>query len=254
MYLLYTDESGSPNSSYFVLGGIAVHEQTAGPLARSMDQLFSELPVACRLEELHTQQVRRGSGPWQVLAKSRRLQLLEDVARLLVAESTKPQPPVLFAVAFHRDSVPHQNPYERAYEEFFARCNGLLGRLTSQGDPHRCIVIADQSRRELESTIQSAMIGWREHGASTGAAIGPLASYAEVPLFVDSRASRLVQLADFVAHWVYRAYEVRDDSMLRKLVPCFDQEDGRLHGLVHLVRSYWTCDCLACGSRRPAGA
>ena len=94
------------------------------------------------------------------------------------------------------------------------------------------------------------MLGWRERGASTGAAIGPLSAYAEVPLFVDSKASRLVQLADFVAHWVYRAYESGDDSVLQALAPGFDEEGDVLHGLVHLVRDYQTCACVACSSRR----
>lgn len=255
MYLLYADESGSPNSRCFVLGGIAVHEQDAYPLARAVDSLFAQLPPACRFEELHAQQIRQGSGRWQGIAKARRDRLIADIARLLLAGLPGARrPPALFAVALHKRSFPRQNPYERAYEEFFARCNGMLGRMASRGDRHRCIVIADQSRFKLESAIQSAMLGWRERGASTGAAIGPLSAYAEVPLFVDSKASRLVQLADFVAHWVYRAYEAGDDSVLARLADGFDQEDGVLHGLVHLVRDHRACDCLACGSRRPAGA
>jgi len=116
------------------------------------------------------------------------------------------------------------------------------------GDLHRCVVIADDSR--LERSLQRWMLQWRKQGTSTGTAIRPLSAYAEAPLFVDSKASRLVQLADFVAHWVHRAYEVGDDSVLRKLLPGFDQEDGRIHGLVHLVHGYRTCDCPACESRR----
>ena len=94
------------------------------------------------------------------------------------------------------------------------------------------------------------MRSWRERGASTGAAIGPMAAYAEVPLYVDSVASRLVQLADFVAHWVYRAYEAGDESVLGEILPAFDADGGALHGLVHLVGRYRECPCAACLSRR----
>ena len=249
MYLLYADESGSPSEGHFTLGGLAVHEQDAYPLARAVDELFSRLPSLYRTEELHTQQVRQGSGRWNGLSRERRHELMQEVSDLLVGgPPDSPRRPVLFAVVLHRASFPRYNPYERAYEEFFARCNGMLGRLASQGDRHRCVVIADQSR--LESAIQSAMLEWRERGASTGAAIGPLSAYAEVPLFVDSKASRLVQLADFVAHWVYRAYESGDDSVLKTLASGFDQEKEVVHGLVHLVRDYQTCACIACSSRR----
>ncbi len=150
------------------------------------------------------------------MARARRQQLTEAVAGLLVGNVPgQRRPPVLFAVVHHKASAPFISPYERAYEEYFARCNGMLDRLASQGDRHNCVVIADDSR--LEESLQSAMVGWREDGASSGAANGPLSAYAEVPLFVDSKASRLVQLADFVAHWVYRAYESGDDSVLKAL-------------------------------------
>ena len=75
-------------------------------------------------------------------------------------------------------------------------------------------------------------------------------AYAEVPLFVDSTTSRLVQLADFVAYWVFRAYERNDSSMLDILLPTFDRSDGVRHGLVHLTEGYRECDCPACRSRR----
>jgi len=152
-------------------------------------------------------------------------------------------------VVIHKPSFPHHDPFERAYEDFFARCNGFLGRLASRGDRHRCIAIADRSR--LEPFVQRFMRSWREEGASTGAAIGPMTAYAEVPLFVDSAASRLVQLADFVAHWVYRAYEAGDAGVLDRMLPAFDADGGRKHGLVHLVGRYRECQCAARMSRRP---
>ena len=249
MYLLYADESGFDDSDHFVVAGLAVHEQDAYPAVRAVEALFAGLPARLGDAEIHTRNLRAGSGVWHSLDQHRRGQFIHDLTRLLFRDLPgSGGSPTLFAVVLHRDSFPHYNPYERAYEEFFARCNGMLGRLASRGDRHRCVVIADHSR--LESAIQSAMLRWRERGASTGAAIGPLSAYAEAPLFVDSRASRLVQLADFVAHWVYRAYEAGDESVLRKLIPGFDQEDGRIHGLVHLVYGYRACDCLACGSRR----
>ncbi|WP_255349432.1 DUF3800 domain-containing protein [Thioalkalivibrio sp. ALE23] len=40
-----------------------------------------------------------------------------------------------------------------------------------------------------------------------GHAWGKTYNYAEVPVFLDSRASRLIQLADLVAHAIYRHHE-----------------------------------------------
>src|SRR5207245_33720 len=88
---------------------------------------------------------------------------------------------------------------------------------------------------------------WRD----TGTRFARLSRLVEVPLFVDSRASRLVQCADVIAHAVYRAYAAGDDALLARLLPAFDNDGGRIHGLVHLRPRYRAqdCRCAACSSR-----
>ena len=251
MYLVYLDESTSEDGDYFVVGGLAVHEQEAPGLAQAVDRIADELPAPVAGAEIHASPIRGGRGVWRSLPFGRRMQLFHEIADLLSVDRGVhiQRPPVLFATAIHCPSFPHLDPYDRAYEEFFGRCNGFLGRLTSAGDPHRCIAISDKSR--MEERLQRLMSAWRTTGATSGARIGPMRAYAEVPLFVDSTASRLVQLADFVAYWVFRAYERNDSSLLDILLPAFDQSDGVRHGLVHLTGGYRECDCPACRSRRP---
>ena len=81
-----------------------------------------------------------------------------------------------------------------------------------------------------------------------------MSSYMEVPLFLDSKASRLIQLADLVAYTVFRCYTHSDDQdrgIVNRVLSSFDQEPyGPIHGLVHLVGNYRVCDCVACRSRR----
>ena len=112
------------------------------------------------------------------------------------------------------------------------------------------MAISDKSN--LEATLQQLMSGWRRTGASTGASIGPMAGYAEVPLFIDSRNSRLIQLADFVAYWVFRAYEHDDRNILNGMLDAnaFHRTNGTLHGLVHLVGTIAIALVPACASRR----
>ena len=197
MYLLYLDESGARDSRHFVVGGLAIHEQDAHPLGRAVDRLFGQLPQGVTGSELHAQHVRAGKGAWRSIPKDVRRQLTGDIADLLTGTlSGAVRPPVLFSVVIHKPSFPHRDPFERTCEEFFARCDGFPGRLAASGDHHRCMAIADKSG--IEPIVQGFMRSWREKGASTGAAIGPMTAYAEAPLFVDSTASRLVQLADFV--------------------------------------------------------
>ena len=253
MYLLYLDESGStrPDSDYFVVGGLALHEQDCWPLSQAVEGIANRLPDPARGTELHASPMKSGRKLWRRVPRSARDQATKEMSRLLVHGLPRcERPPVLFAVALHRASVRYSNLYERAYEEFFARCNGFMGRLASANDRHRVVAISDETKH-LEAPLQDVMRQWRVGGGSTGARIGRMESYAEVPLFVDSKASRLIQLADFVAYWTYRAYMHGDYSTFSELVPAFDTgDDNRLHGLVHLVGNYRTCACVACRSRR----
>ena len=251
MFLLYGDDAGSANNRHFVIGGLAVHEQDARPLARAVEEFSQGLDDRVAGKELHAQHIRAGKGPWRHLKPAMRSAVTDGIASLLLnIPDGGHEAPILFASVLDRHSQHRADGVERVHEEFFARCNGMLGRRANiNHDYHRCISIVDNSGR-TERQIQSLMDTWRTHGSTSGARIGQMASYAEVPLYVDSEASRLVQLADFVAHWVFRAYESGDQRILDRLLPAFDQHRGVFHGLVHLVDRRWACDCPACLPRR----
>lgn len=73
---------------------------------------------------------------------------------------------------------------------------------------------------------------------------------ADTPLFVDSRASRVIQLADHVAYAVFRRYQSGDTQYLDRIAAKFDAEDGIVHGLAHKELGNPNCMCIACLSRR----
>jgi hypothetical protein len=60
---------------------------------------------------------------------------------------------------------------------------------------------------------------------------------AEVPLFLDSKASRLIQLADMVAYSIFQHYENQDDRFFDIIKTRFDQDAGQLHGLYEKIVS-----------------
>jgi hypothetical protein len=84
-----------------------------------------------------------------------------------------------------------------------------------------------------------------------GATWGHFRYLAEVPVFVDSRASRLVQLADLVAWATRRRYEHADGRFFDPLIPRFDADGGVIHGLYHARGALIErCFCPACLSRQ----
>jgi hypothetical protein len=128
-----------------------------------------------------------------------------------------------------------------AYEVLSHKFDALLAR---SPDRREGLVIHD--RRRAEPTIQAWVARWRSHGASFGA----LRHHAEVPLFADSRASRLLQAADLVSYALFREHQnpLPAEAGANAIWPLYDAVGERLHGHVHYSRDYATgdCRCSAC--------
>ena len=80
---------------------------------------------------------------------------------------------------------------------------------------------------------------------------GNLRNLAEVPLFADSKASRLIQLADLIAYSLWQYYVRADASFLNEFADFFDQHEGKIHGLHHKTNNR-QCSCPACLTKRMA--
>ena len=78
-----------------------------------------------------------------------------------------------------------------------------------------------------ETSIQSATTVYRD----TGHDWGKIRNLAEVPAFIDSRSSRLIQLADIVAYAIGKKYGSNDDQFYKIIEHKFDADGGRTHGL-----------------------
>ncbi len=252
MYLLYVDESGSPGNAgeHFVVGGLAVHESDVEPLRRALQRIVDAYlhPHLAGLE-LHAQPLRSNRKPWSGIPRQVKAELLKRIPALL--GSFKPpstRPYSLFAVVKAPSAVPQADPLERCFEELFLRFTQMLVRMKKQGDEQFGIAVADRAR--YESTLQPVVRKWRE----VGTRFAKLTRMVDVPLFVDSSATRLIQLADFVAHGVFRMYQAGDDSLFAPLLPAFDEANGVKHGLVHLTSGYLSCSCPACAPRAAKAA
>ena len=128
------------------------------------------------------------------------------------------------------------------------RFNLFLSRLfRNEGDQQRGLVVMDESH--YEEALQGLARQFRVHGTRWGS----LRNMAEVPLFADSTASRLIQIADLLAWAVWRRYEHGDARYFDLVWRRFDQEGGVLHGLVHHKDPSEDCACLGCVSRTLRG-
>ena len=152
----------------------------------------------------------------------------------------------LFAAAIHKSAISPRDPIEYAFEQVCNRFDRYLARLyyADKKNRQRGIIIFDESR--YEGALQRLSIDFRTIGHSWGV----VRDLIEVPLFVNSKASRLVQLADLVSFATYRRYERGDSRYFDLLISRFDQEDGVIHGLVHYTpEGDFSCQCPVCAQR-----
>jgi len=233
---------GNPAEEYFVLGGVCVYEAQVDWFSRELDKLataYSENPEDV---EFHASTIfSRRQTPWKALTIEEARGVLKSVLRVAASsyETTR-----LFACAIHKKSYPALDPVELAFEDLCQRFDYFLSRCRQQGDQQRGMVILDKATRE--TSLQRLGREFRKVGTRWGS----LRNIADTPFFVDSRASRLVQIADHIAYSVFRRYNTGDAQYMDIIASRFDEADGVYHGLSHKLADRLTCTCPGCLSRR----
>lgn len=202
MYVLYVDESGSHglmhDNQAYVLAGVAVFERDAAALDAALDRVVQDaLAPSSRAEdhELHAAELRDPGphSPWRAIDGHARRRVLDEAIAALggFSERDRSRPLTLFAEVFPPGGAPEHDAY-----------GWLLNRFDDWLAPRdeRGLVVSDVSRRDRD--IQRWAARWRD---ATGP-FGRIEHLAEVPLFADSRASRLLQAADLVAWASWRRF------------------------------------------------
>lgn len=220
MYLLYVDDSGAhgaiQGNRAYVLAGLAVHEDDAAAVQRALAGLVARRvrhdPGAHELHAAEIRHPKRTGSVWVDTDGQVRRHLLEEALDLIARHRpTRADRPIrAFAVTLDPGDREAQR---HGFEALLHRFDAFLDACAQAGDPHNGIAIADETH--LERQIQGWAEGWRE----TSSALGRLDHLADVPLFADSRATRLLQAADLVAWSVWRAHgaEPADPAWLARL-------------------------------------
>ena len=249
MHLLYLDDSGSVGNvkeQYLVLGGVSVFEAQSSWITQELDSLAQTIdPGDPHAVEFHASEIfARRSLPWKNLNQDEARGTIKSVLDVLAKAYDTAR---AFACVVHKPSFPDRDPMEIAFEDLCSRFDRYLRRMQASGDRQRGLVILDRSAHE--TTLQQMSVGFRTLGTQWGV----IRSLADTPFFVDSRASRVIQLADHVAYALFRRYQYGDTQYLDRIAAKFDAEDGVVHGLAHKESGNPNCMCIACLSRRFSG-
>lgn len=223
VYILYADESGAAGDKhqrFFVLAGIAVFDRQTWWLSRELDKLVGRLFPHQAEAELHGNHIFQGKRIWRSVGIQARVEAYQTALSLI----KKSMP--LFGVGVERACLVGQDPVEYAFEQLCSRFDMYLGRhYKRRNDPQRGLIVFDKT--SYETSLQGLAAGFR----TVGHRFGRVHNLSEVPLFLDSRASRLVQLADLVAYALFRYLEHEAQRFFRLIEGRFDTEGGVRHGL-----------------------
>lgn len=253
MHILYVDDSGSVGDAtqrYLVLGAVSVYERGIYHLINQTDQCVAGFKLGQPDEiELHGTDMYGGRGkPWSGMkVRSEREALITCALDTLVSYHAAVR---LFSIVVDKAAVSPRDPIELAFEELCNRFNLFLQRVRNRtGEDQKGLVVMDESKHE--KPLQRLARNFR----TSGGRWGQFRHLAEVPLFVDSKATRIIQLADLVAWSTFRKYEFSDGRFFDPLIPRFDQDGGVIHGLFHMrgAASHDVCYCPACMSRAQRG-
>jgi hypothetical protein len=245
MFLLYLDDSGSVGNQsdrHVILAGLAIHERRGHWLSRSLNELAADLwPDSPSSLEFRGADMRSGRKHWRGLKKDQRSSAYKH-ALTLIAESP-PKTLRLFGVVAHKAACSPEDPMEYAFEQIISRFDHFLARLHKRGNTQRGLIILDKS--SYETSLQ----GLARDFAKDGHRWGNLHNISEVPLFVDSTATRLIQYADLIAYALRQYYEAGNAELFDIIKGRFDAEGGIVHGLMHHKPQSDRCACFYCKQR-----
>ena len=232
MHLLYLDESGSipeKTQTFFVLAGVSVSETRTHWIEQELNKIamqFSNNPYDI---ELHGSPMRSGREGWKRYPLHVQMQAIKDALNKRIA-SQKAGCVRLFGVVLRKADLVGKDPVEFAFEQLVNRFDLFLSRtnrkLNKNQRQTRGIILFDKST--TENRIQNLALEFKH----SGHAFGKTRNYAEVPVFLDSKASRLIQLADLVAYAIFRQFEHGDNELFSIIEKNFDSEGGVNQGLV----------------------
>jgi hypothetical protein len=245
MYFLYLDDSGSIaniDEHHFVLGGFCIHVQQIYHIRKYLDDLAESLfPTNPETVEFHASHIYAGNGPWGAFKKSQRIEIIR---RVLGALQCRRNIAVSFACAIHKPDFPTKNAVEFAFEDLCSRFEMFLSRMYHQTKAReKGIIILDKT--VYETSLQQLAITFRQSGTTWRT----LANIVEVPMFIESTTSRLIQLADHIAYATFRRFQRCDTTYFDVIQRLFDTDErGIIHGLEH---KHHTLQCACTGCMRP---
>lgn len=231
MLITYLDDAGNIGNSderHYILAGISIFERQVIYLDEALDSVVRETKFAENPKdvELHGNAIHARRGIWRKFRTREEARAI--ILRALQAADSAMDWRLFGVVVDKRRLSISEDPAEYAFEQLCSRFDYYLIRRENRKDRHSGLLVLDQSVRETR--LQELALQFRRDGHRWGKSLRHL---VDVPLFVDSKATRLVQYADLVCYALWRKYEHNDSEFFEVISDKFDSENDVQHGLLY---------------------
>ncbi len=232
LHLLYLDESGSlkyPKQNFYVLAGVSVFERTTHWVEQRLNAVVEQFkPYEPHTLELHGNPMYSGKDYWRKIPRADRHEAIKTALEIGIRNQRSGVR--LFGVVVQKSALKREDAHSFAFEQLCSRFDIFLMRQYHiNRSPQRGLMLFDKSNMEEWTQKKARQFKYEGH------TWGKLKNFAEVPVFLDSRASRLIQLADLVAFAINRKFQSGDSQYFDVIKDCFDSSGGIVHGLVQFL-------------------
>ncbi len=131
---------------------------------------------------------------------------------------------------------------EQAFEQLVSRFEQYL-KITSSIFKKNMGMLIHDNNPTVAKRLSSLMIDFHRKGTLWTS----VTNIIETPLFVDSKLTCMVQVADFCSFVLRRYLEKGEDELLSNIYKRADRKDGKVVGIRHFTVK--SCNCEICISR-----
>jgi hypothetical protein len=143
---------------------------------------------------------------------------------------------------FFEPSLSNQSIDEQAFEQVVSRFEQYL-QYTSGKTKNIGLLIHDNNQT-VSKKLTELMMDFHEKGTLWT----KVTNIIETPLFVDSKLTSMVQIADLCSFALRRFFENGEDYLFKYIFKRADRKDSKVVGVRHFTRK--DCKCTVCKSHR----
>lgn len=130
--------------------------------------------------------------------------------------------------------------YEDAFCQVITRFQNFLENISKKG-PTVCGLLVSDNNESIQGKLTKLTRSFHKMGAFWR----DIPNIVETPLFVDSKQTSMIQLADVVAYSMRRYFDVGESDSFHILKPRFGRHRGKMESGRHFTPQE-TCQCQIC--------